>query len=258
MKLLACFSCDKVSGLIFPWAECNLRELFAQELPAHNRSSTPCWVLQQTIGLMAGLSAFHNLRNDKGKVIGYARHGDLHPENMLLLKILDDPAVDRERGTLQIAGTSMAKMFTDSTGYDVPLDTGMYDGPECQLNITAGPIYDIWSMGCIFLELIMWLFDGPQSLQRFALDRLDPDPLYGGAVHDDYFFTMLVQDNSIAGATLRPSVKACIERLKQHPLCNETFDGVLEFIEDAMLRTEASQRLTAEDIVCKLETLVNK
>lgn len=41
--------------------------------------------------------------------------------------------------------------------------------------------YDIWSLGCIFLEYTYWIVGGYAELQRFSSSRISPNTLDSGA-----------------------------------------------------------------------------
>jgi serine/threonine protein kinase len=102
------------------------------------------------------------------------RHGDLKPEN--ILRFTEN---DAGLGVLKIADMGLAKQHMlatcdrnakrqlTSTRYG----TRPYEAPE---TVTAkygrSRLYDIWSMGCITLEFIIWILYGNQSLTDFYND----------------------------------------------------------------------------------------
>ncbi len=48
----------------------------------------------------------------------------------------------------------------------------MYEPPEAEVgqNEPRSRRYDVWSMGCIYLEFAIWLLRGENGLQRFRRD----------------------------------------------------------------------------------------
>jgi serine/threonine protein kinase len=97
------------------------------------------------------------------------RHGDLKPEN--ILRFMDQ----RTRlGTLKIADMGLAKQHIVATQDRTHLTstrygTVQYEAPEAfgELNGPRSRLYDVWSMGCITLEFIIWLLYGNDELNNF-------------------------------------------------------------------------------------------
>ncbi|KAF1913083.1 hypothetical protein BDU57DRAFT_541758 [Ampelomyces quisqualis] len=101
------------------------------------------------------------------------RHGDLKPEN--LLRFTDD-GDENGLGILKMADMGLAKQHVlltsdrnakrqiTSTRYG----TQPYEAPE---TVTAkygrSRLYDIWSMGCITLEFVIWILYGNERLISF-------------------------------------------------------------------------------------------
>ncbi|KAJ3533867.1 hypothetical protein NM208_g7792 [Fusarium decemcellulare] len=133
-------------------------------------------------------------------VDGFYRHGDLKPENILWFK--DEHGERGEMGTLKICDWGLAKnhpIITElrtkptTTGYG----TRRYEAPEESTSNNSSlmvqdrsgkdvkkrsRLYDIWAMGCIALEFLIWLMYGPAELDRFnrqVRGKLDENlPLY--------------------------------------------------------------------------------
>jgi serine/threonine protein kinase len=99
------------------------------------------------------------------------RHGDLKPENILRF-----PNDDAELGTLKIADLGHAKQHVLATvdrNNEHQVTSTAYGTKSYEaLEITTteygrSRLYDIWSMGCITLEFIIWILYGNQCLTRF-------------------------------------------------------------------------------------------
>jgi serine/threonine protein kinase len=97
------------------------------------------------------------------------RHGDLKPENLLHFT-----NSDTELGTLKIADMGLAKQhilrtvnrkYPTTTRYS----TIQYQAPEAATTLQGGlsRLYDLWSMGCIIFEFIIWLLHGNTRLELF-------------------------------------------------------------------------------------------
>lgn len=160
--------------LIFEWADRgNLRSLW---------KGTPRPVLSGTLvkdavtqiaGLASALDAAHNL----GTGASY-RHGDLKPENILLFsgggcigkfKIGDwGEAKEHEQVTEMRPSNTTAKYGTRR--YEAPeVETGVRAKFLGQSTRRISRLYDIWAMGCITLEFIIWLMYGLDGLNSLSL-----------------------------------------------------------------------------------------
>ncbi|KAB5566321.1 hypothetical protein GE09DRAFT_1272843, partial [Coniochaeta sp. 2T2.1] len=172
--------------LMFEWADgTNLRHLWKT---LHWDGPTPDLVkgaVRQILGLARALCRAHYPETGPNYRPGDPnfRHGDLKPENILWFM---EPG---PIGTLKIADWGLAKqnnMETElrsnntSTGagtrrYKPPEeDTGLGNtGPGLSPQQIGKPskkrsrLYDIWAMGCISLEFVVWLLYGPKGLAQF-------------------------------------------------------------------------------------------
>ncbi|KAI0545794.1 kinase-like domain-containing protein [Xylaria curta] len=183
VRFMTAFTRGRIPGrdyyMIFEWADGgNLEDLFIQcPCPTLNETLTKQTVTQVT-GLFAALQAIHD-----GKI----RHGDLRPENGTeLIKFIFihfpilrfEPTNDNILGTLKIGDWGMTKVhnvdkvprkeigFKTSTKYD---DASLYEPSEVQLGVFSYQD-DVWSMGCIILEIIIWLLDGYDEVKKFRSD----------------------------------------------------------------------------------------
>lgn len=97
------------------------------------------------------------------------RHGDLKPEN--ILRFLNQ---QEGLGMLKLADMGLAKQHIVVTSdrqhlTDTRYGTVRYEAPEAVSNPRAprSRLYDIWSMGCITLEFIIWILYGNDELGNF-------------------------------------------------------------------------------------------
>ncbi|CAO2653752.1 Nn.00g031630.m01.CDS01 [Neocucurbitaria sp. VM-36] len=97
------------------------------------------------------------------------RHGDLKPENILRF-LNDEPGL----GTLKIADMGLAKQHIVETVNRTHLTstrygTIRYEAPEAVTAIRGGRsrLYDVWSIGCITLEFVIWILYGNDQLNNF-------------------------------------------------------------------------------------------
>lgn len=104
------------------------------------------------------------------------RHGDLKPQNIL---IFQDPGEEKR---LVIADVGIAKVHMGPTAVRTQKATGTlattraYEAPEAhpdtvKRDIRRSRTYDVWSLGCIFLEFTIWLLFDVQAVNNFAAHR---------------------------------------------------------------------------------------
>ncbi|KAK4205416.1 hypothetical protein QBC40DRAFT_336097 [Triangularia verruculosa] len=163
--------------LMFEWADGgNLRTLWETT----SQPLTPT-LLKAAVNQLAGLAdALDKAHNPvSGPMF---RHGDLKPENILWFKS------DDQIGTLKIADWGLARQHNIVTELrnsrtSTQHGTRTYEPPEEEtgLGITVrglapgdaplgkrrSRLYDIWAMGCITLEFIIWLMYGERGRKVF-------------------------------------------------------------------------------------------
>lgn len=161
--------------LIFPWADGgNLFDFWTQYGGYEKRRDVARLIpkiLEQLMGLASALVSLHDLSPDSDE---FCRHSDLKPENILLF---DLPRYCLNGlGTWKMADLGLAKFHTDATqarhnrtatstrGFG----TILYQPPEYAADPRppTSRLVDIWSMGCIILQLVTWLVYGVDRVRE--------------------------------------------------------------------------------------------
>ncbi|KAF7535270.1 hypothetical protein G7054_g5510 [Neopestalotiopsis clavispora] len=158
---------------IFPWADGGSLGDYWQNIKRPNLSSELVReVIQQLKGLADALVELHHYNGTENY-----RHGDLKPENILRFRNHRDQS---RLGILKIADLGLAKRQHDLADIRPPtntrFDTARYESPEVYTNTPRSQRYDIWSMGCIILELIVWMLYGYDQLSNLQ-QSIDEDCL---------------------------------------------------------------------------------
>jgi serine/threonine protein kinase len=174
----------------FPLAECSLKKCFEQNYVRNKSYFT--WMILQLVGLAEGLHAIHGDAKTKqssatlgvptrtpGKdeILGY--HHDLKADNILLLKDSGRMGsaklgpLEKQFGTLQISDFGLGRFRPASTGsVSVHVKgTQSYAAPEATQSGGQSRPYDIWTFGCMLIEISVWLLEGPDRLQQFINSR---------------------------------------------------------------------------------------
>jgi len=170
IKPIAAYERGQDRCLVFPWATGgNLSKYWETQQSDATEKDGVYWILSQFVGLCSALEELHE---------NNCRHGDLKPENILWFRELDDGV---RTGTLQIADLNLTT-FHEKEAYtkerrqrgiftNTPSGTFRYEPPEMDSTRGYEQVrsrgYDIWSMGCILLELLVWLVYGYDFLTRF-------------------------------------------------------------------------------------------
>ncbi|CAM1502342.1 Fc.00g043260.m01.CDS01 [Cosmosporella sp. VM-42] len=268
ISLLVTYEQHRKFHLVFHWAEADLLRYWKRV----NRepiadSTTVQWVAQQCQGIAEGLSLVHRYQtysgsslvpycsspNTKGsnrrptkegesspdppiRLLG--RHGDIKPENILWFST---PGGIHGKGTLKICDFGIAEFNPPGTEWrqgkgGVP-NSATYRPPECDLEDSIiSSAYDIWTLGCVYLEFITWVFGGCSYLEGFARSRQAADGTLG--IIEDSFFT--IEQGSNREASVKPSVTKLIDDLRVNPKCTQFFRTFLIMIEEKMLIAKLS------------------
>jgi serine/threonine protein kinase len=113
----------------------------------------------------------------------FGRHGDIKPENILWFSG-PRPFTENYKGILKITDFGIAEFSTKPAvdrkrRGDTP-NSATCCAPEIDLPVQVGgglinPSYDVWALGCVYLELITWWLGAWEYVEKFAPRRLMPD-----------------------------------------------------------------------------------
>ncbi|KAI1114936.1 HET-domain-containing protein [Nemania sp. NC0429] len=205
---------------------------------------------------------------DKDNDVKHWRHGDLKPENILVFQ--DSTWL----GTLKIADLGLAKQhqFATESRHQVTSTrhtTLHYKAPEAVTNVKEprSRRYDVWSMGCIILESIIWLLYGSQGLDQFYLESKHLRDYTGQTL---YFTTRTYSKDG--GSELVTSVSEIAkhwitEILEKDPECSTQYSAIrhlLELVRDRLLVVEipsksrpngTGYRATSAELLRELENI---
>jgi serine/threonine protein kinase len=181
MQLLTAFQHGEDFYLVFPLADCSLANCFEKEDPTGNVAYFR-WMVGQLAGLASGIHVIHGDASSSSlavpsrvsETLGY--HHDLKPDNILLLKFREGMGfneAETKYGRLQISDFGLGRFREATTGsksYNIK-GTLTYAAPESYAKGEQARPYDIWSFGCILLEILIWLLKGSHGHQEFNISR---------------------------------------------------------------------------------------
>ncbi|KAK5655779.1 hypothetical protein OQA88_5317 [Cercophora sp. LCS_1] len=264
ITLLASYEQMGLYHLVFPLATADLYTYWKTFCSNPERDpATAAWIAEQCEGLARGLEAVHkhdtfsgeSLMNgvspeaakDKGRARSlrtfHCRHGDIKPENTLWFP---DPE-GKGKGTLKIADFGAAEVTEkDEVPWRKNPASLIYEPPEARIQPPDGIIktsYDIWCLGCIFLNMAVWYFDGWEGIENFLTRRQKVGfSLHGVPFHTGEFYFADKDDDGKPVAKVKPVVHQVIQELHSHPDCTPFLHEFLTLIQEGMLIVERDGR----------------
>jgi serine/threonine protein kinase len=120
-------------------------------------------------------------------VLKYGKHGDIKPSNVLWFQ-------SAGHGSLVVTDFGIGEFHGTNSRSNIPNkglpNTPSYRPPEC--DIEGGRIsclFDVWGLGCLFLEMACWLLRGDKGRKCFETDRSTPfyDSSFGAGTVATFF-----------------------------------------------------------------------
>lgn len=258
VKCLASFTLGAKYQMIYELASCDLEDFIQKHPCATPRSGlTSSWLAQQLAGLAGALQVVHNpdgstSSNDASSLgvpkTNSAKSGYIHdikPENILVfiyrgnvcwLRLSDFSCAK----VVDFVATISGKRDSYKTG--TKSGTPIYRAPESQDGATSRP-YDMWSLGCVYLELLVWYVEGYQALVSFRNDR--EAQVRPGGIFDEGFYSEVSPGN----VQLREPVVKKIGELSNS--CKGELKEIVDVI-PSLLRIKPKERLSASQLASKL------
>ncbi|KAI1184739.1 kinase-like domain-containing protein [Nemania serpens] len=238
VTLLTTFKHQDKRHFLFPWATCDLFSYWDTEQTQPRMLENARWFSKQIVGLVEAVSAIHWPLHMEHR---YGRHGDLKPDNILWFK----PYKKDPKGILVVSdmGFTVAHS-TYSRSKDAPGKvahfTPEYRPPE--LDTETGFVsrkYDVWTLGCIFLEMVIWFLGGKEERDQFRADRRSVEQKYGTSI---FTFFALVSRGSELQAHVKQSVFDHMEKIRQHAYKSQFTHDIVNIIQNHMILVDPGER----------------
>ncbi|KAH6869265.1 kinase-like domain-containing protein [Thelonectria olida] len=256
LTLLLSYQRGGESFMIFPWAEGNLVDFWKKEPTANPPSPKDLiWLIQQCQGIASGLSKVH--RYEHGNFQG--RHGDIKPENILFFR-----EAGSERGLLVVADFTLMRFHSQNTmnvtgagevGY-----TSAYCPPEVKVTMEASinQKYDIWTLGCVYLEFITWYLLGYNATRgpSFTMSGKEVQSFLAARTKEHNGPYTYGRDNFF----IIPGKQGAewIKMLRGDNNCSEALQEFLTLVEGHMLVPEQGDRCCMDHVLRTLEAISSK
>lgn len=228
--------------IVFPWAEGgDLRDFWNSNDAVNRNADLALWCLRQMHGLAGALRALHSIN---------CRHGDLKPEHILCFHRSNSPL-------LVVSGFNIARVHRHSTMMRrdpsiTRATTPAYEAPETitRMDLPRSRRYDIWSLGCIFLEFTVWFLHSLKSIDEFRTARSDSTQSWC------YFYEL----TSRTKAEVHPAVLKTLGELRDHPRCkgDTALAALLSLIAEGLLRIDVEDRYPADKVHEELMMIVQR
>jgi serine/threonine protein kinase len=189
------------------------------------------------LGLAGALQALHSVN---------CRHGDLKPENILHFK-------KGGKGDLVVADVGVSRVHENATelrhaGTTTRATTPSYEPPEVHLqpNSPRARRFDLWSLGCIFLEFNIWLLYGFEAINNFGHARDTPE--FG-------FYKLNAERTA---AETHQVVLNAIKAIREDPRCSggTGLEKLANLIAAHLLQVEVERRYSADELYDELQKIV--
>lgn len=259
INLIGSYHLEDGWGIVLPMAQCDLDAYMSLDGPLPSWTLTT-WVLGQITGIASALSLIHGLK----ELERWGVHGDIKPSNILILQNLPDLKNSSQfdqcgRWVLSDFGLSH---FTESHEPKSLQESDMspivhwnlrteilgdrqYIAPETEIEHESSPASDIWSFGCVLLEVLVWLSYGKPGRQGLLRELGSDD----GSQRHPFWIT-----TESSRVTLKPAILAWIDRLEKRIKGNDVLFPAVKLLRSGhILDPDPRKRTTAAALAEKLE-----
>ncbi|KAH8659801.1 kinase-like domain-containing protein [Xylariales sp. PMI_506] len=262
IKLLLTFQHGEKYYLLFEWADGNLEDFWETSPSGPLISHDTKWQVNQYLGIANAVKRIHGLSTIQKKQRAsspdpgsgddreWGRHGDIKPSNILWFE-----SYGQERNHLVLSDLGLTRYHSSHTRSNVRQSkvdgwTGSYRPPEMDLgSVPISQRYDIWSLGCVFLEFCTWCLKGLDGVHRFGHERWKNDQSLICNIREDNYF-IIQEVNGRNYAIVKPEVETWIKDLQNLETCTPFSRRILSLISEAMLVVEPHRRWKI-DMICR-------
>ncbi|CAN9136435.1 unnamed protein product [Alternaria alternata] len=260
IKLLLTFRHGEKFFLLFEWADGNLGEFWRLH-PFRPMNLDDRWAAEQCRGLARAVSRIHGLTTwqkiSRSSSFGslddaerdWGRHGDIKPENILWFK-----NYGTDSNLLVISDLGLTRYHSRFSKSFVPRShidgcSWAYRPPELDIEERISQKYDIWSLGCVFLEFAVWYLQGHYEVEAFSFQRIDEDLATYDGVKIEKFFNIDKSEDGRREPHLKQVVKDRLRELNNLSSQTRFAKELLYIIEHKMLRCAPDEREKI-DVIC--------
>lgn len=239
VELLGSYRLPGKLTLLFPLASASLSSCFKSGEPLVGFADASSAILALP-GLASALQTLHRYRTEDMALIGC--HHDIKPDNILVMDgkfVLSDFGLSTFKDPAQGSNT----YFRIGQGFYFSPESEDYDDDFAKGRI--GRSSDIWSLGCVILELITFMSSGVTGVAQFEKER---KVIFGG-----YYTTSTFH----YGKEENPGVVAQISKLQAEPTGDDAWRDLVDLVAE-MLRIDPALRPPALEVCRRLRVVALK
>ncbi|XDG05194.1 hypothetical protein ABKA04_004809 [Annulohypoxylon sp. FPYF3050] len=273
IKLLLTFQHGDICYLLFEWADGNLADFWEQ--PGVMPIPSDLWAVEQCLGISNAIKRIHGLatwqkqrRSSRGSENDdereWGRHGDIKPNNILWFSKYKADSNETLYNHLVVSDLGLTRYHSQNTRSSVRKShsegyTSGYRPPEMDMGHLISSSYDIWSLGCVFLEFCVWYVNGGNSVQVFGIEREYEDKSEIRGVFEDKYFNVTTDEQGIKQASLKPIVETYLNtKLRESDRCTPFVEQMLNLIQCGMLVVDQKERWKIDKICAELHMMKTK
>ncbi|EJT78473.1 serine/threonine protein kinase [Gaeumannomyces tritici R3-111a-1] len=267
VTLLATFTHRDKFNLIFPCADGDLEHYWRRLRSPAKTPEFTLWISAQILGLTGAVHTIHEPPND---FLGdperkFGRHGDLKPENILYYPSANG---GKAPGKLIITDFGLADVHRELSKSAVRKKglgyTMSWAPPECDMKGNINALWDIWSLGCIFLEMACWMLGddrktGQERRKEFARARRQLDLFQVGT--QQFYYIKPTGKEGEYGFGVKDGVVQCIEDMHKNPCCTQYLHELLDLVYNHMLVVRSPpkfDRIRSKALLTKVQSMHRK
>ena len=253
---------DEFLYMLFPCAEKrSLAHYLDHEEPRQLTEDFVLWLFRQFRGLADAVRVIHqfgghkNLLSpqQKGQMTGF--HHDIKPDNILVFT--DE---NEQYGVFLIADFGTAKINLLRSGQQsrfVEKGSGdpTYEAPDVRIHGRLSRPQDMWSLGCVFLEIMCWTFRLYKDREAFSNERSIIDDKNKECESDAFWYD--TSNTLRPHVVLRPAVKKRLAELEEICMRKRGFRRMLDLIKQ-LLNVQAVERTLAEKLHTDIDAIVRQ
>ncbi|KAK8123747.1 serine/threonine protein kinase [Apiospora kogelbergensis] len=217
IKLLLTYTHGKKNYFLFEWADMNLSEFWKKNPPDPSPEGMT-WLAHQCLGITKAIRRIHGLTtmqvqkrrggsladDSSNEERDSGRHGDIKPENILWFSKYGDESNILVVSDLGLTRYHSIHSVSHVRNSQIDGFSWTYKAPEHELGHETSQKYDVWSLGCVFLEFWVWHFGGSEAQKKFEWERMDEDDSGIPGLQIDKFWGISAE---AGGAVVKPSIR---------------------------------------------------
>ncbi|KIW16790.1 hypothetical protein PV08_03980 [Exophiala spinifera] len=249
--------------ILYPAAECDLGTFMSSRAPPRViDESTTLWFFRRLKDLSDAISHIHMPRSlqpkaespaiDSNNELFIGCHHDLKPENIL---VFADEVSGNLTFKLSDFGSASFVPWSDDDDHSTSPHRGtvMYEAPEVLSRGKDSRPYDLWSLGCIMLELLLWLVGTNEEDGQVAFSTRREHDISDQLPTDDAFWY-----KKGSNILLKPAVHAHLDELEQVHCSRYPLLRPIPSVIRALLVIDPTKRLSASELSDQLHDAIEE